>query len=292
MIEVKSLSKVIHNKEVLSDITFQLNPGEIVGLVGRNGAGKTTLLRLLVGILVPTSGDVFINNKSVYVYPQSKRDIMFVPDSSEALKNYSTYEIAAFYKEVYPRFDIVYFEELLERFSLPKTQKIKNYSKGMKALFSLVLAFSTKAKYILLDEPTDGLDVIIKKKILQFIIEEVEQSQVSVIISSHRLDELEFMADKIVMIKDGKLDSDYKLDEIKAAYKKLQVVFTEYIPEVIEKRVTVLAQTGRVYTLLLDNKNEEVAALIEQEKPLLLEELPVGLEDVFVSKLGGEQDVI
>lgn len=288
MIEIKQLSKSIHNHQVLSDINFELKPGNIIGLIGRNGAGKTTLLRLLVGILLPSRGDVLLEGKSIYQFPEVKKEIVFVPDSPEALKSYSTQEIVKLYKQIYPNFDEMYFYELLDRFSLPKTRRVGNYSKGMKALFALVLAFSTRAKYILLDEPTDGLDVIIKKKILRYIIEEVAEQQVSVIISSHRLDELEFMADQIIVIKDGTIESNYDLDEMKQAYRKVQVVFKEYLPDELKNYVNVLSQTGRVYTLLIDGDLAEKESEIKKYEPLLYEELSVVLEDIFVAKLGGE----
>ncbi|WP_209125439.1 ABC transporter ATP-binding protein [Alkalihalobacillus sp. BA299] len=291
MIEIKQLSKSIHNQKVLSDINFQLKPGNIIGLIGRNGAGKTTLLRLLVGILLPTKGDVLLDGRSIYQHPEVKKEIVFVPDSPEALKSYSTKEIVKLYKQIYPKFDEEYFDELLERFSLPKTRKIGNYSKGMKALFALVLAFSTRAKYILLDEPTDGLDVIVKKQILRYIIEEVAEQQVSVIISSHRLDELEFMADQIIVIQNGTIESNYDLDVMKQSYRKVQVVFKEYLPSELKGQVKVLHQSGRVYTLLLDGDLTKREAEIKKHEPLLYEELSVVLEDIFVAKLGGEEYV-
>ncbi|WP_216828190.1 ATP-binding cassette domain-containing protein [Alkalihalobacterium elongatum] len=291
MIEINQLSKSIHNQQVLSDISFQLKPGNIIGLIGRNGAGKTTLLRLLVGILLPSKGDVLLDGKSIYKNPEVKKDIVFVPDSPEALKSYSTREIVKLYKEIYPNFDEEYFYGLLDRFSLPKTKRVGTYSKGMKALFALVLAFSTRAKYILLDEPTDGLDVIIKKKILRYIIEEVAEQQVSVIISSHRLDELEFMADQIIVLKDRTINSNYDLDVMKQTYRKVQVVFKEYLPVELNKKVKILNQTGRVYTLLIDGNLAEIEAEIKKYEPLLYEELSVALEDIFVAKLGGEEYV-
>nr|WP_236785049.1 ABC transporter ATP-binding protein [Alteribacter salitolerans] len=290
-VRVENLSKRIHQNEILKDITFNIEPGSIVGIVGRNGAGKTTLLRTMTGILDPTRGDVKIGDKSIFKNPETKQDVIFVPDSSEALKNYSTKELVRLYKAVYPRFDNDYFNELMERFSLPETKKIGNYSKGMKALFSLVVAFSTRARYIILDEPTDGLDVIVKRKVLKILVEEVALSDVSVIISSHRLDELEFMANDIIMIKDGKVDSHYELDEMKSMYKKVQVVFSDYMPEKIKRKVSILNQTGRVYTIIIEKNGSDAEAVILDEKPLLYEELSMSLEDVFVVKLGGEEFV-
>lgn len=288
---VKQISKKIKGKDVLSNIDFSIKTGNIIGIVGRNGAGKTTLLRTIVGILDPTEGDVLIDNVSIFNNPKLKEQIIFVPDSSEAMKSYSTKEILYVYKNIYPSFDEKYFFALMERFSLPHVKKIGHYSKGMKALFSLIIAFSTKAKYILLDEPTDGLDVIVKKRVLKMLVEEVATNNVSVIISSHRLDELEFMANEIIMIKDGKVESHYELDTLKNQFRKAQVVFSEYMPDELAEELTIIQQTGRVYTIIFEAGNELLSEKLADCKPLLYEELPITLEDLFVAKLGGDEIV-
>lgn len=288
---VKHLSKEIHHHKILTDIDFDIKTGSIVGIIGRNGAGKTTLLRTMVGILEPSYGDVLIEDESIFRNPRLKEQIIFVPDSSEALKSYSTKEMLVLYKQIYPNFDEDYYIELMERFSLPEMKKIGNYSKGMKALFSLVIAFSTRAKYILLDEPTDGLDVIVKKRVLKILLEEVASNEVAVIISSHRLDELEFMANDIIMIKNGKVDSRHGLDEMKATYLKAQVAFKNDMPASIKDHVRILNQTGRVYSILIDKNHVEIKQKINHASPLLYEELPLSLEDLFVAKLGGDDNV-
>ncbi|SDO29031.1 ABC transporter ATP-binding protein [Alkalicoccus daliensis] len=289
--EVKHISKVIHHQTILADIEFEVIPGNIVGIVGRNGAGKTTLLRSMAGILKPTKGDITIDGQSIFLKPSLKAQTIFVPDSSEALKNYSTKELIYLYKSIYPHFDQQYLEALMNRFSLEPINKIGNYSKGMKALFTLIVAFATKAKYILLDEPTDGLDVIIKKQILQILIEEVADKDVAVIISSHRLDELEFMANDVILIKDGRVDSHYELDSMKELYKKIQLVFETELPEEIAENTYVLEQTGRVSTVLIPRDSTAVEELISSYHPLLYEELSMSLEDYFIAKLGGDDNV-
>lgn len=289
--QIEQVSKAIHRKQVLTNIDFSIEPGKVTGLVGRNGAGKTTLLRLLVGIIQPSVGDVKLSGKSIYTHPEMKQNIVFVPDSSEALKGYSIKEIEQLYRDIYPRFDRELFYQLIDRFHLPRNGRINSFSKGMKALFSLILAFSTKAKYILLDEPTDGLDVIVKKRILQFIVEAVADYQVAVVISSHRLDELEFLADSIIMLKNGEVTQEYSLETLKESYKKIQVVFPHGIPEEIQGIGTLLQQTGKVFILIVEGEVEAEIAKIRAARPLYYEELPITLEDLFVAKLGGEDFV-
>ncbi|MCR6110191.1 ABC transporter ATP-binding protein [Bacillus sp. A301a_S52] len=289
--KINHLSKNIQGVQVLEDIDFSIGKGSIIGIIGRNGAGKTTLLRTMVGIIDPTHGDVTIDGESIFENPVLKAQIVFVPDSSEALKNYSTEEILTMYSTIYPAFDKDYFYELMTRFSLPAVKKISAYSKGMKALFSLVIAFATNASYILLDEPTDGLDVIVKKRVLKVLIEEVAVKDVSVIISSHRLDELEYIANSIIMLKDGIVHSHYELDDLKLMYQKIQVVLPSKMPDTLTDKLTIINQTGRVYTIILNKEDEALIKLIKENNPLLFEELPLSLEDLFIAKLGGQNDV-
>ncbi|WP_100372472.1 ABC transporter ATP-binding protein [Bacillus sp. FJAT-45037] len=288
---IKSVSKLIKQKSVLENIDFTIERGKITGIIGRNGAGKTTLLKLMVGILKPDQGDVLVNQASIYAHPEVKQHVVFVPDSPEALKTYSIKEICQLYKDIFPNFDEDLFYELLDRFTLPNKGKVGSFSKGMKALFALVLAFSTKAQYILLDEPTDGLDVIAKKRILQFIVEAVADYQVGVVISSHRLDELEYLADSIIMLENGGLSKTYSIDSIKESYLKVQAVFPAGLPESVKEFSHVLEHTGKVFILIIENSKEEGLMQLKQANPLFMEELPMTLEDLFVAKLGGDQFV-
>jgi ABC-2 type transport system ATP-binding protein len=216
-----------------------------------------------------------------------------VPDSSELLKSYNVKEIVKLYDAIYEDFDVMYFYSLMDRFKLPKNRKIRTYSKGMKALFLMILSFSTKADYIILDEPTNGLDPIVKRNILQFIIEEVSERQLSVLISTHHLEEVEKMADVLIMMKDGHIESTTSIEDAKSSFRKVQAVYKHSLPEKVANlnNVTILSQTGRVYTLMIKGNIEATMEKMQQEQPLLLEELPMTLEDIFISSLGGESHV-
>jgi ABC-2 type transport system ATP-binding protein len=290
MLEVQNLSKKISAENVLDGISFSVGKGSVVGVVGRNGVGKTTLFRTMMGILDPDRGEVLFDEQSLLKNPELKQQVVYVPDSINHLKSYSMKEIVRLYEATYPAFDKDYFYELLERFQLPATRKIRNFSRGMKALFHIILSFSTKAKLIILDEPTNGLDPIVKRQILQFLMEEVAERQVTLMISTHQLEEIEKVADSVIVMKEGGIESMIAIDDIKKEYKKVQVAYRRSFPEKIEllPHVKILNQTGRVTTLLIEGKGEETLHLMKNEKPLLLEELPMTLEDVFITKLGGE----
>jgi ABC-2 type transport system ATP-binding protein len=293
MLKMINVSKKIDGRQVLEHVNITLEPGMIAGIVGRNGVGKSTLLRTLAGILDPDEGEVTFNEIDIHQQPEVKQKLTYVPDSTEILKTYNVKEIVKLYDAIYEDFDVMYFYSLMDRFKLPKNRKLRTYSKGMKALFLMILSFSTKADFIILDEPTNGLDPIVKRNILQFIIEEVSERQLSVLISTHHLEEVEKMADVLIMMKDGQIESTTSIEDAKSSFRKVQAVYKHSLPEEIANlnNVSILSQTGRVYTLMIKGNIEATMEKMQQEQPLLLEELPMTLEDIFISSLGGESHV-
>ncbi|WP_232697743.1 ABC transporter ATP-binding protein [Brevibacillus daliensis] len=293
MLNVKQITKMIDNRMILDKVSFQVSAGVIVGLVGRNGTGKTTLLRTIMGILDPEGGTIEFEGKSVHNFPETKQQMLYVPDSPEAIHMYTPDECARLYQAIYPKFDHNNYETLMERFELPRRKKIRTFSKGMKALVSLILAFSTRVSLILLDEPTNGIDPIVKKQVLSMIVEESAERQVSFIISTHQLEELERIADQIIMMKNGGVEVQTSIMDTEERFAKVQVVFSGEAPQELLNlpRIYLLGQVGRVYTLLIEDETDKTLNEIKEVKPLLLEKLPVDLEDLFIMKLGGGKHV-
>ncbi|MGH0775889.1 ABC transporter ATP-binding protein [Bacillus cereus] len=286
MLKVTSLKKTIDSQTILDDVSFTLQRGSIIGLLGRNGAGKTTLLRTMVGILDPDEGSVTYEDTDIHKNPETKQKIVYVPDSTNILNGYTVKEIVKFYKTVYTAFDEVYFYELLERFNLPK-KRIRSYSKGMKALFAIILAISTKAEYIILDEPTNGLDPIVKRQILQFLVGEVAEKEITIFVSTHHLDEVEQIADTIIILKGHTISSITSLDDTKSRFAKIQVAYERSLPQKLENlsNIKILNQTGKVYTILIEGNVATTLEKFYKEQPILIEELTMSLEDVFVTTL-------
>ncbi|ASI85179.1 MULTISPECIES: ABC transporter ATP-binding protein [Bacillus] len=286
MLKVTSLKKTIDNQTILDDVSFTLQRGSIIGLLGRNGAGKTTLLRTMVGILDPDEGTVTYEDIDIHKNPETKQKIVYVPDSTNMLNGYTVKEIVKFYKSVYTAFDEPYFYELLEHFNLPN-KRIRSYSKGMKALLAIILAVSTKAEYIILDEPTNGLDPIVKRKILQFLVGEVAEKEITIFISTHHLDEVEQIADTIIILKGRTISSITSLDDAKSRFVKIQVAYERSLPQKLENlsNIKILNQTGKVYTILIEGNVATTLEKFYKEQPILIEELTMSLEDVFVTTL-------
>ncbi|ACQ71524.1 ABC transporter related [Exiguobacterium sp. AT1b] len=293
MLKVEQLSKKIDRQTILDRIDFTVESGEIIALVGRNGAGKTTLLRTMVGIIRPDMGDVLYGSKSIFKDAGLKRDVIFVPDSADALKNYTVNEATDLYESIYPSFNRTVFRETLTRYNIDN-KKIRQLSKGQKALVTLSLAFAVQAKYYLLDEPTDGLDVVAKSDVLKLMIAQVENRNCSIIVSSHQLHELERIADRIIMIENGRVKAILSLEEARALSIKWQVVFNDHVPvELLERKdIEIISVTGRVVLFMAKERTDELEAFIDSYNPMLIEEIPMSLEDVFRVQLGGEAHVV
>ncbi|MGE9214989.1 ABC transporter ATP-binding protein [Exiguobacterium aurantiacum] len=292
MLTVQQLSKKIDRQQVLEDIEFTVDSGEIIALVGRNGAGKTTLLRTMVGIIRPDQGDVRYGPSSIFEKAELKRDVIFVPDSADALKHYTINEAAALYESIYPSFNRSIFRETLTRYNIDN-KKIRQLSKGQKAMVTLSLAFAVQAKYYLLDEPTDGLDVVAKSDVLKLMIAQVEARNCSIIVSSHQLHELERIADRIIMIEKGRVKAIMSLEEARETSVKLQVVFNDQVPvELLERKdIEIINVTGRVALFMAKERTKELDTFVDAHDPMLVEEIPMSLEDIFRVQLGGEASV-
>ncbi|MGI1821473.1 ABC transporter ATP-binding protein [Exiguobacterium sp. TRN 1102] len=293
MLKVEQLSKKIDRQTILDGIDFTVESGEIIALVGRNGAGKTTLLRTMVGIIRPDMGDVLYGSKSIFKDAGLKRDVIFVPDSADALKNYTVNEATDLYESIYPSFNRTIFRETLTRYNIDN-KKIRQLSKGQKALVTLSLAFAVQAKYYLLDEPTDGLDVVAKSDVLKLMIAQVENRNCSIIVSSHQLHELERIADRIIMIENGRVKAILSLEEARALSIKWQVVFNDHVPvELLERKdIEIISVTGRVVLFMAKERTDELETFIDSYNPMLIEEIPMSLEDVFRVQLGGETHAV
>ncbi|MBC1438471.1 ATP-binding cassette domain-containing protein [Listeria innocua] len=289
---VDSLSKKIDGKLLLDKITFEVNPGEIVGIVGRNGIGKTTLFRTMMGFYIPDEGDVYLD-EPISKNPELKQKIFMLQDNLGCWDGYKIPTIKKFYQKTYPLFDGAKFDLLMNQVNLATDVKFQTYSKGMKALFGLVLSLCIGADFILLDEPMEGIDVIAQKKITGILLEEVERRKLGIVISSHRLNDLEPIADYIHILQGNRIEESYHLETLREQAVKIQIAFeNKKLPTILLENGKVINKYGRVYTILFRDMNTELYAAIKPEKPIFMDELAVTLEDLFVYHLeeqGGEE---
>ncbi|MFC0274940.1 ABC transporter ATP-binding protein [Metabacillus herbersteinensis] len=290
MLEVKNLTKTLNKDKVLKDVSLKLDPGEIFGLLGRNGSGKTTLLRCIQQIVLPDQGELLFENVSISKNPLVKRKIIFVPVQNSFYDRYTYKELVRILKPIYPDFDVTYANELINRYSLPETKKYRELSTGLKKQMALILAFAIRPAVILLDEPTDGIDAVTRHDLLQLMIDEVAQRQTTILITSHRLEDIERICNRIGFLEDNTLSSVMDMDALKEDYVKIQVAFEADVTlKIRERGISILESTGVFYTLILEKKDQENRKWLDSLNPKVWNELPVNLEEVFISKFGGKR---
>jgi len=285
---IENISKKIQNKPVLDNVSFELKNGEIVGLVGRNGAGKTTLFGTISGKLLPDFGRVGLDDLD-YAKTTRQHDQLFYIDMPENwFRYYSPKKIKSILKVSYENFDESWYDSEIKRFGLNNSKRIRNYSKGMRALFTIIASFASRAQYVLLDEPLDGLDVLIRDQVKQLIVSQVTQHNTTILIASHNLVELDTLVDRILLLKDQTIDRTFTIEDNKTI-KKYQLAFVgEELPAFLRDSGTIITQTGHVVTIVFNDFSEELGIKLAGPEFKFVEELPISSEDVFRASFAEE----
>ncbi|AVK61747.1 multidrug ABC transporter [Lactobacillus sp. CBA3605] len=288
---IDKLSQQIDQQATLTEISFDLQLGQIVGVIGRNGVGKTTLFRTINGQYLPTGGRVLVDGKSLSDQPDLKTQLSFVDAQANFFKGLTGQQVQWYYQAAYPAFDVVKFTQLAERYHLSLNRKLRHFSKGMFGLFTIILSVATEAPYLFLDEPLDGLDVLIRKNVLSILIDEVAKGQRAVLIASHNLSELEGIIDRALILKQGRLIHDYQLETMRTQARKLQLVYRDKkIPRLLREQGHIVSVSGRVIVVVFENFTTELATQLTATKPAFQETLPLSLTDLFMANLTDEQD--
>lgn len=288
---IDKLSKQIDHQSTLDAVSFTVEPGQIIGVIGRNGVGKTTLFRTINGQYLANQGAVLINDQSVTANPQLRTELCFVDPQANFFRGATISQIEAYYQAAYPQFDADKFRALLKRYHLDGGRKLRHFSKGMFGLFTIILSVATNAPYLFLDEPLDGLDVLVRKNILSILIEEVAGGQRSILIASHNLVELEGVIDRALMLKSGRVVNDYQLETMRSQARKIQLVYRDkQIPPLLKNVGRVVHVSGRVIVVVFENYTPELQAQLAATEPVFQEELPLSLTDLFMANLTDEAD--
>lgn len=290
--KIENLQKGIDQQDILQDINLTFKQGEIVGLIGRNGSGKTTFFRSLAGHYELDQGKIFINQEDIQINKILRQKIFYIDEQYNFLSSYSLNKLLFFYQHAYAGFNKEKYLSLTKKNKLHPHLKYRAMSKGMQGLYKTILAICSNAEYLLLDEPLDGLDVIVKKNVLGILLEDVSENNRSIIISSHNLNELESIIDRALILKHTRIQLDYHLEALRENARKIQLVFkTKKVPTLVKENSQLLHFQGRVITAIFENYTEELQTLIQAEQPILFEELPLTLEDVFEANLANKNEV-
>lgn len=289
MIIAKQVCKKYGKHKVLDNLDFNVKKGSIYGLVGPNGAGKTTLLRILAGIMQEDSGEIRIFDEKIFENPQSKRRISFIPDDLFFFGQANILDMAKFYRTMYPTWDEDRFQRLAQIFALPMNKRIGKLSKGMKRQVAFWMSLSLKPDLMILDEPLDGLDPLIRTKVKRILMAEVAEREMSVVISSHNLRELEDICDAVGILHNGSIMLERDLDALKSGVVKVQIAFAETVPEALLAENDIMYQEtrGSIHLLILRGEIGAIREKMASYSPLLVDILPLTLEEIFVYEMGG-----
>ena len=283
MLELKHVTKTFGTFKALDDLTMTVPKGAVYGLVGPNGAGKSTAIRHITGIYRPDSGSITLEGLPVYENSQVKETIGYIPDDVFFFPSATMEEMRKFYKGMYPKFDDELFERLYDAFNLPRKSQIRRFSKGMQKQAAFHLTLSCRPGILILDEPVDGLDPVMRRQVMSLILSDVAEHGTTVLISSHNLRELEDVCDHVGIMDHGKMLLERSLADMQGSTVKVQLVGN--VPENLE----VLHETtsGRLKTLVVRGDADTVSRTIAAGNPDYFDVLPLSLEEIFIYELGG-----
>lgn len=284
---MERLTKKFQTYTALNQISVSVQPGSVFGLVGSNGAGKSTLLRTIAGIYKPDSGTVAIDGTPIFEHPNVKNDIFFISDFPYFIPQSNMKEMAKFYASMYSNWSHERYRELCSLFPIEEKMKISSMSKGMQRQVALICALSTQPKVLLMDEIFDGLDPVMRQLLKKLLAREVSERNITVMIASHNLRELEDVCDHVGLLHQGGVVFEQELDGLKLNLHKLQAVFKPMISMDVFSDLDILKfdMKGSLINMVIRGDKGVISRRIEALKPVYFEMLPLTLEEVFISEM-------
>lgn len=292
MIEVNHLIKEYGSFRALDGVNMNVGRGDIYGLVGPNGAGKSTLIRHLTGILKQDAGEIFVEGKPVYENLEVKKKIAYIPDELFYFMQADTLEMMRYYKGLYPGFDEKMFYRMQEFFpEIDVKRNIRRLSKGMQKQVAFWLSVACRPDVLILDEPLDGLDPVMRRQVWSILMAEVTERKLTVLVSSHNLRELEDVCDHVGIMNHGKIIIESSLSELQGNICKIQVACESGMPKLPENfQVLHMSNIGRVYTMIVRGNPEQAASALMTggDDHTIVDILPLTLEEIFIYEMGGQ----
>ena len=287
MLEMKNVTKTFGDFKALDDLSLHVPQGSVYGLVGPNGAGKTTVIRHLTGIYQPDSGSVTVGGQPVWNDPAVKERIGYISDEIFYFPAATLEDMHQFYRQMFEPFDEALYQKLKEIFPLP-AGPIRRFSKGMQKQAAFHLTLAARPEVMILDEPVDGLDPVMRRQVMSLILDQVAERGTTVLISSHNLRELEDVCDHVGIMDHGKMLMEKSLADMQGGTVKLQIVGDAPAGfEILHE-----SRSGRLNTYILRGGCQEVRDRCEAMDPAYFDVLPLSLEEIFIYELGGVNDEI
>ena len=288
MLEAKNVVKSFDGFRALDDASLTVPKGAVYGLVGPNGAGKSTIIRHFTGVYRPDSGALTLEGQPIYENPAVKRRICVIPDDWFYFSQWSIREMARLYKGMYPTFSQERYDKMHEVFPLDDRQMIRRMSKGMQKQAAFWITMSCMPEYLILDEPVDGLDPVMRRQVWSLLLGDVAERGTTVLVSSHNLRELEDVCDHVGILHHGKVLLERSLSELQDSICKIQILFGDTPPvELPGLKILHESAAGRLRTYIVRGGPDVTQAKLAVYNPLYVEALPLTLEEIFIYELGG-----
>ena len=287
MIKVENVVKIFDGFRALDGLDIHVPRGAIYGLVGPNGAGKTTVIRHIAGIYRQDSGRVLVDGSPVYENPAVKSRIFYIPDEIYYFLQASIKDMMKFYRGIFPRFDQQRFEKLREVFELDENRPMRRLSRGMQKQAAFWLAISCRPDVLILDEPVDGLDPVMRRQVWSLVMADVAEHGTTVLVSSHNLRELEDVCDHVGIMNKGKLLLERSLSALQDNLVKVQLAMPDGAALPADLEILHKSSSGRLQTIIVRGNAEEVTNRLAAAAPLFMDVLPLSLEEIFIYELGG-----
>lgn len=289
MLEAKNVVKTFDGFRALDSLNMTVPKGAVYGLVGPNGAGKSTIIRHLAGIYRQDSGEVLLDGQPVYENPAVKRRMTVIGDDWYYFPQANIREMARFFAGLYPAFSWERYEKLKQVFPLDEKMMLRRMSKGMQKQAAFWLAVCCMPEYLILDEPVDGLDPVMRRQVWSLLLGDVSERGTTVLVSSHNLRELEDVCDHVGILNRGQVLLERSLSDLQDDTVKLQVAYAGVTEPMLPSELNILhrSHVGRVYTYIVRGSRAEILRRMEITEPILLESIPLTLEEIFIYELGG-----
>ncbi|MGN1342974.1 MAG: ABC transporter ATP-binding protein [Traorella sp.] len=287
MLRIDDISKKLGNKTVLNHCSLTVENGSVLGLIGPNGAGKSTLLRCICDVYQCDSGSITLNGETIHENEYLKQNILYLSDDPFYLYNATIHDMKEFYQIFYPQFNEEVYKKYLNLFRLDERKVMNNFSKGMKRQAFILMALAISPKVLLLDESFDGLDPMMRLLFKRAINECIETKEMCIIISSHNLRELEDICDTFAILENNQIETSGLIADTKETIHKIQVAFKEEKNKEDFNDLNIMhySKVGRIITLIVEGNLEETKQKIMAMQPLMIDILPVNLEEIFIYEM-------
>lgn len=287
MIEVKDVIKSYDGVKALDGLTLTVPAGAVYGMVGPNGAGKSTIIRHITGILKPDSGSITVDGQPVFENPPVKARMAYIPDDVFYFPQACVADMMKFYSRIYPTFDADRYKKLGDVFGIDPKKPIRRLSKGMQKQAAFWLTVSMRPDILILDEPVDGLDPVMRRQVWSIVMADVAENGTTVLVSSHNLRELEDVCDHVGIMNHGKMLMEHSLSELQDNIMKVQLALPDGVELPGDLDIMNASSSGRLQVLILRGKAEEVTNKLAAVGPLFMDVVPLTLEEIFIYELGG-----